>query len=90
MKKVYRIDILKSVEHELEDDATILFVLPNGAELHVTHAGWQDMDNTLCVRSMNGLIAVHPRAGNAVCIEVQDVGNVRPAYRKKSRGRGGR
>lgn len=85
MKKVYRIDILKSIEHELEDDATILFVLPNGAELQITHAGRQDHENTLCIRAKNGFVAVHPRAANTVNIEVQDIVNVRPAYRKKKR-----
>jgi hypothetical protein len=78
MKKVYLDDIVKRTETDLGDDARVLFVLPNGAEVLCSHAGRQESEGTLSIRVKNGSMRVRPVASNVVCIEVTDATNVRP------------
>ena len=84
-KRVYLLNIIDHIETDLGDDARILFVLPNGAEIEVAHAGRQDPIGTLSVRVTNGTVRVMPRVSNVVCIEVTDATNVRKRGRAASK-----
>jgi hypothetical protein len=84
MKRVYRQNLLERTETDLGDDARVLFVLPNGAEVVCAHAGRQESEGTLAIRVRNGSVRVRPVASNVVCIEVTDATNVRPGTEASS------
>ena len=78
MKKVYLVSLLKRTETDLGDDARLLFILPDGGEVEVCHAGRQSPTGTLDIRVKNGTVRVIQSASNTVHVEVTDATNVRP------------